>query len=145
VEEQGVEEPAAAGLLLTAIPWPLGSRTMPHYVLHHNEKREFCVELRSPQGAVLLDCVCFVTHAEALVGITNVRALAPFESRYLRIDARDLPPTFALRDYMERKVGDGAEHPSPSARDEAISACRRFGPVARLVDETDGPGAVARR
>ena len=117
---------------------------MPRYVLHHNEKREFCVELRGPEGALLLDCMSFATHASALTAVTNVRALAPFESRYLRIDASALRHSFVMRDYMERMVAKGAEHASVDEREVAISACQKFGPVARLVDEIHGPGMLRR-
>ncbi|MGH7132930.1 MAG: hypothetical protein ACREJO_13400 [Phycisphaerales bacterium] len=115
---------------------------MPRYVVRHNEKQEFCVELRSPEGALLLDCMSFTTHASALVGITNVRVLAPFESRYLRIapPAAALPCSFLMQDYKQRTVANGADHPTVEAREGAILACQTYGPVARVVDETGGPG-----
>ena len=117
---------------------------MPRYLIQHNNRQEFCVELRSPEGALLLDCLSFVTHAGALVGITNVRALSPFDSRYVRTYPDASTNSFKMHDYAEQTVARGPEHMTVEAREEAIIACQQFGPIARVVDTTGGPGAPPR-
>jgi hypothetical protein len=39
---------------------------------------------------------------------------------------------------MERMVAKGAGHPTAETREAAIAACRKFAPVAPVVDDTDG-------
>lgn len=127
------------------LPWPrciLPGGTMPHYLIQVNSKHEFSVSLHAPDGALLLVCPAVTTHAIALATIVNVRSLAPFESRYVRLNSSPKTFSYELQDHQERSVGRGTTHLTERDRDAAISACRAYALVARVADLTGGGRAL---
>lgn len=97
---------------------------------------QFMFNLKAGNGETVLTSERYISKQSAQIGIAAVKAAAPQDDRYKRLESTNKQPYFTLHGGNYEVVGTSELYSSTSARDAGIAWVKINAPTAYTVDNT---------
>ncbi|MCC6910101.1 MAG: hypothetical protein IT430_19370 [Phycisphaerales bacterium] len=111
---------------------------MPSYHLYSTIRGKFFFTLFSPKGHRLLQSVMFRTRETAAAAVEDCRQCSPIDDRYQRLETARGWLYFDLQTLADSLLASSETFLTEAQREDGISQCKRYGPVARFDPESPG-------
>jgi uncharacterized protein YegP (UPF0339 family) len=108
------------------------------YRIHKASNSQYYFLLEAENGEPILESERYMKKESALAGIESVKKNSILEERYIRKTSNSGKPYFVLAAANGEPIGTSETYSSAGAMEKGIQSVKRNGPVAAVVDQTEG-------